>query len=699
MRMPRLAWSIRALGSIWLATGPATVLGAQSGSADPTIEPGWPVDRFVSGRSPLELTLSRPLRGGVERIALVIGTTDVSSLVSIRGTRVRYRPTALRLPSGETEVVASLVDSTGAWRELGRFPLRVRSRLGLDQGRVLPSVDLSSTGQLDQGGTDPTPVARRTYQDVTVRAGLETSAARGGWRIEATGNALGVTEASQRLRFAERQDGAPAFDLSDYRVQVSRGGAQLALGNVSAGQNRYLIDGFASRGVRGSVPLGPIAQLDAAVLNGTNVVGWNNLLGFTAPDHRMATVRLGLELVPSRPGGVHVDLSGLDGSLLPESGYQQGAATDAEESRGVGVQVALSDARQRIRFTGGIARSRFLNPTDPLLAGDTTIVSVRPTTRTARFGELDLQLLQDVAVTGAIRTSLGVALHHERVDPLYRSVGASVQSDLQSNGLDLNGGFGALALQGSIASSRDNLADLPSVLTTRTRNQSINGSLPLGSLFQSSGAWYWPVVTAGWQRVRQAGAGLPTDGGFSDSHVPDQWSTVQTASLAWTRGTWSLGYRWNQSVQDNRQPGREQADFRGTVHGLTLGLSPSPRWSSSLDLSVERQKSFESGTTQRLERLGGSLQWQPGNATSVTGSVSQSWGRDPSAEQRTRNTELQVEVSQGLTLYRRPESGSQGRLFVRFARTRAALLPFAPPSLVAPRIFWTLNAGGSIRLY
>ena len=295
---------------------------------------------------------------------------------------------------------------------------------------------------------------------------------------------------------------------------------------------------------------------------------------------------------------------------------------------------------------------------------------------------------------------VGVTLRHERVDPLYRSVGAYVQADQQSNGLDVTGSLGALSLQGSLSNARDNLGEISSILTSATRSRGLNAALPLAALFRAGpGAWYLPALNWSWQYTRQFGEGLPVNGDFSESHVPDQRSTNVSASLAWSKGSWNLAYRWNQSYQDNRQAGREQADFRGIVHGLSLGLMPAPEFSANVDVSVERQKSFEAGTTQRLERLGGGLQWQITRTTAIVGSLSQSWGLDPFSDQRTRNTEYQLELSQGFNVYRKVDYGSQGRLFVRYARSRAALLAVDASSFLAPRITWTLNAGASFRLY
>jgi hypothetical protein len=687
--------------AVVLALAPTAAAAAQQPGADLAVTPRWATDAFVGARTTLELELSRPLDGPRERLAVVIGTLDVSALVLVRGDRARYRPVAARLPSGANEVITYLVTREGEWREVGRAPLRVRSATGFESGAVVPSIDLSSTGQLDQSvAQGELPPERRTYQDLTLRLGLQGLAVRDGWQLSGQANAIGVTEEHQRLRFADLAGDAPAVDLSDYQLQVERGRARLTAGSVTAGKNRYLLNGFGSRGVSATLGLGPVATVDASFVNGTSVVGWSNFLGLSRSAHRIGAATVGLELLPSRPGAIHIDFSGVDASVLPVTSFNQGAATDAEESRGFGVQLALSDSRQRVRFAGGISRSRFDNPTDPLLTGDTSVVAVQTTTRRARYGELGLQLLQALPISPSVQASFGVAARHERIDPLYRSVGAAVQSDVESNGLDATGALGALSFQASLSNSRDNLAEIPSILTSRTRSRGLSAALPAGSLFRAgAGAWYWPALSWSWQSTRQFGEGVPANGDFSSSHVPDQRSTNHSASLAWARGTWSLTYRWNRSFQDNRQIDREQADFRAIVHGLSLALTPSARFMASTDLSVERQKSFETGVTQRLERLGGSAQWQVTRTTSVSGTLSQSWGFDPLAAQRTRNTEYQGELSQGFNLYRRLDSGTQGRLFVRYARTRAAFYPFQPVALLSPRTVWTLSAGGSLRVY
>ncbi|MFN0179908.1 MAG: hypothetical protein ACKVZ0_14005 [Gemmatimonadales bacterium] len=668
-----------------------------SDSTPPVARPLWEVDRFVSSRFAVTFELDREVPT-TDRLALVIANTDVSAATALEGRRLRYRPTTWRLPSGASEAVAYLVRAAGQWIEIGRAPLKVLTRAGLERGSIVPSLDLSSTGQLDQSIDPGSPPARRTYQDLTLRIGVENTVAKNGWEFAARGNAVGVSETEQRLRYG--QPSAPAVDLSDYRIQLSRRSARLTMGHVAVGANRYLMSGFSSRGLAAGLPLGSAATLDLGLVRGSSVVGWNNLLGLMEPDHRIAVGTLGVEVFPKRPGGLHLDVSGIDGSVLPQGGYNQGAATDAEESRGFGVQVSASDVKDRVRFSGGVARSRFVNPGDPLLFGDTTVVAVAPTTRTARYGELGLQFLRGVSLGKTTQASLGATLRHERVDPLFRSVGGSPQSDVENNGLELTGAIGPLSFQATATAARDNLGRIASILTSRTRTRGVNLAAPLGALLGAPPeAWYLPALTYSWQRTRQYGEGVPTNGDFSAGHVPDQWSIAQAGSAAWTGTRWSLSYRWNQSSQDNRQTGRERADFRGIVHGLSFALTGITGFTPSLETSVERQKNFESALTQRTERVGASAAAQLTRTTAFNGSLSQAWGFDPFGGRRTRNTEVQVELSQGLNLYRATAGGTQARLFVRYARARAAFLPIVATPGVAPAVRWTLNAGGSIRLY
>ena len=664
-----------------------------------TVWAEWDTARFRSDREPIELVLSRPLTSMQEHIALAVGNMDVSSLTEVRGTRAWMTPDIIRLPAGSTHVTAYLVNSTGEWQELARFPLRVRNRAGLDEAYVRPNVDLNSIGQLDRRDPPDTPPPdRRIYQDLTLRLGFESSMARNEWRVVTQANAVGVTEETQRLRYNDLQSSAPRVDLADYRIQGSRPGLDFVIGHQTVGQHRFLINGFGSRGIGSTVRLGPLLTLDASLLNGSSISGWSNPVGIARPLHRVGTAGIAVELRPSRPGAAQLHLSAISGSLLPQAGFSQAAATDAEQSRGGGVRFVGSDVNQRVRFEAGYARSRFTNPFDPLLAGDETLVPVRAETRAARYGELTVDLLRNAAVFRGVAASLSTTLRHERIDPLYRSVGAFVQSDRDANGLDITGGIGPLALRGAITRGRDNLQNVPSVLTTETRGGSFAAVLPLSSLVNGSPS-YLPTASYSNEITRQAGTNVPVNGGFEASHVPDQANVNATMNLNWNVRGFSVDVRHNNSLQDNRQVGRERADFETTVDALTIGGSARVGLDVSFDVSREHQTDVEQDVSRQLMRLGASIRWQPLAHTDLVGMVSHSQGAQPGTEQRVRNVEYQLELSRGFNVYRRLDGSTQGRVFIRYAHTRATVLPFVQQSLFDSRITWTLNAGASMRLF
>jgi hypothetical protein len=660
----------------------------------------FPLDRWLAAGDPVRLRLSRPLAAGDGRLAVLVGRTDVTSLTRVTGSEVTYAPAGLRLPTGETEMVTYLVTGAGEWRELARVPLRILTRSGFQQAAVRPALDLVSDGQLGRGGNGAEgQPGRERYQDLTSHMGFQATLARPGWTLRTQANALGVSQEQQRLRFSQLGLEAPAVDLSDYLVAVESGRVSASVGHVSFGTSRHLASGFASRGATGAVRLHPGVSVGLAAVGGASMVGWSNALGLSRPGHRIFSGNVDFELVPTRPGAVRLALSALDGSVLPVAGYTQGAVNDAERSRGVAVEVGASDARQRVRVAAGLTRSRFVNPPDALLDQGATVVRVRSTTRTARFAEATLNLVQNRRIAAGVLATLSGNVRHEKVDPLFRSVAAAPRADYQQNVVGGSATVGALALQYSHTSGRDNLAHLGSILTTKALDDQLNATLPLGSLVRAGAeAWWWPGLTFGYQVNRQAGEGVPDSGGFSASHVPDQLSRNRTVQLAWQRPAWNLTYRFNRTDQDNRQTGRERADFRGLVHGLTLGTTPVPALTLSLDLSHERQRSFETDELQRTRRVGGQAEWRVFRWTVLQGFASESWSDDEPRTQQARNLELRAEVSQGLNLYARPASGTQSRAFVRYSRT-AARNAGGEVGFVPERVLWSVAAGMSMQLY
>lgn len=661
------------------------------------VTPSWLADRYRDGDELIELTLERPLGAG-ETLAMVIGTLDVTHLTDVNGTRVRYRPNKSALAAGESQIAVYIVRA-GKWAQVATLPIKVRNRFGLDEGRVLPTVDLSSAGQLAQGGNAAPTGGRERYQDLTLRIGTESNLTRDAWKIALQANTVGVSREDQRLQYETLQGGAPQLDLSDYKAELTRGMSKVQIGNLSASNQKMLLDGFSSRGVGGTVQLGPRASLNANVMNGSNMVGWNNALGISRSAHRLTSAGLSLEMIPSRPGGFHVAITGLDGSVLPIANFNQGSVTDAEQSTGYGTQLGLSNANERIKFTGGLTRSRFTNPVDRLVSGDSTIVAVQSVTRTARYGEMTVQVLKEQTIRDSLRVDMSAVLRHERVDPLYRSLGASTQADLQSNNLELNGTIGALALAARYGRTNDNLAGIASILTSRTNQSALTAAIPVSAVIGPKGAWYLPQLSLGREGTHQFGDGIPTNGEFTEADVPDQANVNTTATLEWTRNTTTLNYRLNKSAQDNRQPGRENADIDGTVHALSLGYAPSEVLNVTLETSRERQEFTETSATQQLTRVGAITRWKVTALTELSTNLSRSSSKDPAAGVTSNNTELQLEASRGFTLYRMIDGQPQGRVFVRFARVLASQTPQFAGAILSRDLRWTLNAGGSVRFY
>ena len=707
----------RLLALALLITAPA--ISAQDSTAAPLAEQlpaeqplaiavSFPGDRFIGADTPLELELSRPLADADGRLAVVIGSTDVTALFDRVGRKLVYRPRLLRLPRGESELVIYQVKGA-AWTELSRHPLKVLAAGGFATASAKPTISVNMKGQLAEGHSAELPDPDRpTYQDFTFASGLQSTHSRdGGWSLRTQSNYVGATRREEALRYGIRQDDAPRVDLADYLVQLERGATNLSLGHVSTGANRHLVSGFSSRGISGAVR-GSAVSLSLAAMNGSSSVGWDNLTGLNDGDHRIYSATVGVELMPKRPGGIHLDATLLDGSLLPQTGFTQGGVVDAERSTGGGVQLSASTPGQRLRLAAGLARSRFDNPAnrDPQLAGDSALVPVERETRGARYVELNAGLLQGVRIAKLFAATLAAGYRHERVDPLYRSVAAYAQADRQQNAFDLTGSLGAVSVQLAHSRSGDNLAGLATILTTNTRTTTAMASVPLASLLRvTTRVGMWPQLSYGLNRNHQFGEGIPPNSDFSASHVPDQMSTVHDASAAWQAGRWRLQYRYNRSFQDNRQPGRERADLIGTANTISLGLTARANLDLSVDASVERQANRELAQNGRVRRIGTTASWRATPLTTLSAYASTSTSTDEPVTSDADNGELRLELARGFDFWRNGDgNGTRGQLFLRYANQSAItrqLSVIAPD--VAPtrstRDSWTLSSGVSLRLF
>jgi hypothetical protein len=686
---------------------PASACRAQT-AATRVVSANFESTREVSGRDAIEVTLSRPVAAAEGELVLVVGGMDVTAVSDRSASSIRWHPTAQGLAQGETDVVV-YARTGNRWTELRRFSVRVAEGARGFAFSSTKTATVGNKGQLAEGRSGGVPVPdRRVFQDFVLNGGLQSKQERGRWSLATQSNYVGVTRREEALRFATQGRRAPMLDLADYLVTLHAPAMSLSVGHVSFGASRHLANGFAARGLTATFDRGP-TSLTLGALNGAMQVGWTNMVGLEQPANRVFGVSLGRELVPAHPGSLRFDLTLLDGAKLPLSSFTQSSVVDAERSDGGSVQMTAALPNQRVRFTGGYSRSRFENPArDPQLLPDSIRRRPAAVTRGARFVEISSDVLRQAHVPVAGPTTLTFGVRDERVDPLYGSVAAIVNADRQQDAADMTLTLGAIAAQVSQGWTRDNLARVASVLTTDGRSTTANVAVPLPMLFATAThaprPWL-PTLTVALNRMHQFADGTPTNGAFRPTDLPDQVNVNGDASASWQTSRLRVTLHANQSVQDNREDQRQNADFEAGVYAVSVGTPIATAGDLSLDLGHEYQTSRERDETTRTKRLTLNGTLRPRGATGVA----MAWSivdTHPPIGSSSVNTEQRLELSQGVNLGLGGDASGapRGQLFVRYART-ASLLPDATilgvPS-IAPRVSraqWTVSSGFTVRVF
>lgn len=672
-----------------------------------TITPSFAGTGAVRPNEHVDLNLSRGLDASEGSLAVFVGDTDMTRLFIASGAKLSYAPNLLQLPLGESTITVYLVRADNQWEQIATFPLRVGSNEGPPSTTLASAVTANSSATNSQSAPDGkrkpwgwdifewkpsftlsfkaesavlyypdnNRPQRLNFTDVSLQGSLQTKLARGRFNSESQFDFVGSSYQREALRFGSNGDDAPQFDLSSYLTNIEVGKVKIRFGHNSFGTNRYLINSFSSRGLTVTVPFGSRADFAMTAMNGTSVVGWSNFSGLGQRKHKVIAGTFGFEFLPKRPGGLRVEAGLLSGSLLPISNFNQSNLTDAERSNGFGFRLVASDAKGRLRLEAGFGRSRFGNPTDPLLNRGFTVVPVREEGKNARYLDFSYQLLKSWAPIKDRPINLSFAFRHNRVDPLFRSTALSAQADRNDNQAELTGSFGEVNFGASHNRSNDNLDDILSILQTLTRRSGFQVGGPLTALLgakQFYSKWL-PRASYNYELTHAYGAFLPTGGGFSASHVPDQASTNQTGSAEWSKSKWRFSYRVNESFQDNRQPGRERADFRTLSHTFGTGVTPGQRFNINVDLSSERSTALETARVDKNFRAGVNFNIQTTKKSTLAATISSAFGGD-SADQRTsRNADLDLQWSMRFGVYEKERwKKVQGQFFIRYANRYAS---------------------------
>lgn len=646
----------------WVPNTFATTGLTPAGSI-PEVQLELPSSGLIRRGEVIQLGMAEPL-GPSEELSVFIGNLDVTALAEVQGRTIRLHEAVFsQLRPGESEIVVYHRAEGEAWQAIGRLPVRILGRFGFREVQWRPRASVGLKAQVAESHFPETNrPPRERYADWEGRFGLESLHDKGGWQLRSGTHLFATSNQQLALRFAELRNDAPLLDLADYRLDFTIGRLRFSAGHLTAGSNRHLLSFFASRGLQIAAQLGERVRLTLSALNGSSIVGWGNFFGLDNRNHQIVAGEASFDLIRDR-GKLSLLFTLLDGSVLPRAGFNQGVINDAEESRGWGVQAVFDDSTNRLHLEAGIARSRFQNPEDSLLAQGETLVPVEATTDTARFGQGTLTLLRDLEITEKLRFNLQLSYQHERIDPQYRSVGAFVQANQRTDTAGLTAALGELTWSLTYTRLEDNLDDLPSVLKTRTQRRTISAGAPLGFWFGGTSGG-WPQLTYTFDETHQYGVALPVNGDFAESHVPDQLSRIHGAGLQWQWSFLSLNYNLNRSAQDNRQLGRSSADFKTLVHNVGVGLQPAQRLSLNLDWGWERFENLEFLSLDRTRRWGVNMLWYPTERSTLTAYLAHTTfqGGGP-RENRNLQFDAQWSMQQSLT------EGSALELFARYSHT------------------------------
>jgi hypothetical protein len=612
--------------------------------------------------------------------------TSTTSLVTNNGT-----PASLKKPGPEATPSPSPSPA-----KPGRF--------GFEKMDFVPSVTIAVKSQVLQLNfpADSRPATRATFNDVTLQFSLRTESKRGPFSAQTQFDFAGSSFQQEALRFGSLGNTAPQIDLSSYLTQFQLGRAKFALGHTSFGSSRQLVNSFSSRGLTITVPITKRFDFSVAAMNGTNVVGYGNFFGLAKSKHQLQSATLGVELLPKRPGGLRLEFSGMNAYIQALNSFSQGAVNDVERSKGGSVRLIATDKTGRFKFDGGFARSQYRNPADPLLYQGTNTVAVPFLTRNARYFDVSFDVLRSYALTKTKQVSLNLAMRHEQVDPLYKSLGASAQADKQQNDFQMSGNIGEITFQAGHGRFNDNLRHIASILQSLTRSKQFSVALPAAALWggTSSTSEFLPRLAYSWSQTHQFGAAIPVNGGFETDpgSVPNQFSTSQNFTADWQIKKVTVGYNYNRSFTNNEQTSRKQSDFLNQTNSARVGFNPTSKLTLTFDVSRDSASDLEGAKLQRTWRVGTTASWNVNKHMTWTGGISNTIAGDRAQTSGSRNTEFDTQFSYRVEISRGDFKKVQGQFFVRYADryARSHDLLFGITNLTRVKI---VNAGLNITFF
>ncbi|WP_264323824.1 hypothetical protein [Romeriopsis navalis] len=527
--------------------------------------------------------------------------TDTESTASKTDTPTTNQPNTDKPEIAKSATASSESTESAATPEISETTESAPSTKAADL-TITPTLNINVKSQFSEFRTPDAGTSERpSFNDATFTAGLEAQYEKGTIKIGTKVNLLGVTFQPEALRFGDLQNAAPQLDLSDYVIDLAAGPASLSVGHVCYGNNPLLISSVCTRGLTAKIKLNDTIDFSLGRISSTGVVGFDNIVGLERDENALTAATLGLQLLKNDSGGVRLETSWMNGQRSPVSNFNVGEVVDAEKSNGFGLRLTAADASGRLKADAGFARSTFTNPSqnDPQLSEGIDIVEVVPATRNAWYTEASYDLIQGLKLDENRDISLSFNFRKERADPQFGTLGAGVTADALQTTYGFNATIAGASLQFQENTSEDNLANLVNLLKTRSRNTSLNISAPLQTILQVNSPLL-PTLTYGWQRSKQKGSIIEAlEGGFdNESEIPEQVNVTQQAGVSWNIDNLSLNYQYSNAFQDNRQLGRENADFRNISNQFSVGLQASPTLNFTLGYGITQVNDLEQSVSR-----------------------------------------------------------------------------------------------------
>lgn len=628
------------------------------------------------------------------KISVLLGSTDITSQVEIEGNELIYRSSLIPLTVG-TETLTVYQKSPNRWQPLATFnvrvepglaPAQIATRGGTNTESSPPAGTTSpATNITPPAGTTPPATAivttpagttspakantftpklavnvksqllenrspdagssqRPTFFDVNFNGGLATENQINNINLKTKFTIVGTTFQPEALRFSELQAAASQIDLSEYAIELNDGNNQFSIGHLCFGNHPLLLSNLCSRGLSTKVKLNDFSDLSLARLSSTSVVGFDNIFGLARNENTLEGVILGLQLARNQNGGVRLETTWMNGNRAPVANFNVGEVVDAEKSEGVGVRLTGNDDTGRLKTDAGFANSTFTTSTanDPELNAGLAVVPLDVASKSAWYAEASYDLIKDVKLDRDRTLSAAINFKTERIDPLFGTLGTSIQADLLQTQYALNLNIAGLTAQFQQSLSNNNIANVANLLRTDNRNTNINITIPLQTFLQNSNSLL-PTVTYGIQQTNQVGSiANAAGGGFNNpAQIPNQSNTTQQVGLDWSLGSVNLNYKYINALQDNRQVGQENADTRNLTHQLSTSWQTTPQLRFNLGYNFVNATNLGQQITRftNSPTVGASWEFNPGtvfafnyNRNDDSDSIGQAFNRGESLE-------------------------------------------------------------------